>query len=358
MNYNEAIKTTETHLFPSILRLYGLNDYKIELIPPHNTGANLVYTCEKEGVDSKVIRIAFSGNRNREDFLGETEFIRYLYENGGNVSNVIDSLDGNMIEEVIHDNHTFFICVFEKAKGKRFPDNGYKYREGVPITEYFYNCGKVLGKLHQLAKEYSPVHRRYDYLDKYTPEYIERLIPNSLSSIKEKLFELLKIAEKTEKNKESYGMIHSDYNDGNYNIDYETGNITVYDFDESCFGWYMLDLAQLWTNGFGWAVSEPDVNKRKKIMDEYFHMVLAGYRSETEISNFMLEKLPLFLKIFSTETVVWEFENMKNNGEELEIDEELLYRLKCLEDDIPYWGFFDKIYSCENPFEHTSSETK
>ncbi|MDF2939247.1 MAG: aminoglycoside phosphotransferase, partial [Paenibacillaceae bacterium] len=31
---------------------------------------------------------------------------------------------------------------------------------------------------------------------------------------------------------------------------------------------------------------------------------------------------------------------------------ELSYRIKCLEDDIPYLGFFHDIYSCEAPFEY------
>ncbi|MGE8057951.1 phosphotransferase enzyme family protein, partial [Bacillus mycoides] len=43
---------------------------------------------------------------------------------------------------------------------------------------------------------------------------------------------------------------------------------------------------------------------------------------------------------------------MRNNGEEPECDEELSYRIKCLEDDIPYMGFFHKIYSFKEPFEY------
>ncbi|MNC65499.1 hypothetical protein D3C75_1157960 [compost metagenome] len=43
---------------------------------------------------------------------------------------------------------------------------------------------------------------------------------------------------------------------------------------------------------------------------------------------------------------------MRNNGVEPECDEELSYRIKCMEDDIPYMGFFHDIYSCEAPFEY------
>lgn len=231
-------------------------------------------------------------------------------------------------------------------------ENNYRYREGAPITEYYYNCGKVLGKLHQLSKEYGPVHCRYSFFDKYNTEYIDNLIPDSFHLLKEKLAELIKTLEELNKDWESFGMTHFDYNDGNYSIDFETGQITVYDFDNSCYCWYMFDLAGLWTHGVGWTQFEPDAGKRKKFMEEYFETVLAGYRSETGIENSMLDKLPLFIQVCLMEGIVDAFEVMRNNDEEPECDEDLSYRIKCMEDDIPYMGFFHEIYSCEKPFEY------
>ncbi|MGE7624052.1 phosphotransferase [Viridibacillus sp. NPDC096237] len=146
-------------------------------------------------------------------------------------------------------------------------------------------------------------------------------------------------------------MVHFDYNDGNYSIDFDTGQITVYDFDNSCYCWYMFDLAGLWTHGVGWIQFEPDAGKRKKFMDNYFETVLEGYKSETRIENSILDKLPLFIQVTVMEGIVDAFEVMRNNGEEPECDEELSYLIKCLEDDIPYKGFFHEIYSCEEPFE-------
>jgi len=231
-------------------------------------------------------------------------------------------------------------------------ENNYRYREGVPITEYFYDCGKVLGKMHQLSKGYVPIHHRYSFFDKYNADYIDKLIPLSLSLLKEKIFELLKTLEELNRNREAFGMVHFDYSDGNYMIDFDTGQITVFDFDNSCFCWYMYDLANVWTHGVGWIQFEPDAGKRKKFMDDYFETVLAGYKSETKIENIMLEKLPLFIKVTIMENIIDAFEVMRNNGEEPECDEELSYLAKCLEDDIPYKGFFHEIYSCEESFEY------
>ena len=85
-------------------------------------------------------------------------------------------------------------------------------------------------------------------------------------------------------------------------------------------------------------------------MDEYFETVLAGYRSETRIENSMVDTLPFFIKVTLMERIVDKFEWMRNNGEEIKCDEALSYCIKCLEDDIPYMGFFHEMYSTEEPF--------
>ncbi|WP_082651285.1 phosphotransferase enzyme family protein [Paenibacillus etheri] len=352
INYNEVVSIGDTYLLTVVSELFGLEGWVIRQIPPHEGGRNVVYTCEKEGANAKILRIAFLPDRSREDFLGEVEYIRYLFEHGGTVADVVSSKKGNLLEEITHNNRTFFVCLFEKAKGKMLVENHYRYRDGAPITEYYYNCGKVLGKLHQISKGYTPTHRRYSFFDKFNAEYIDKLIPDSLSLTKEKMVQILNTLKGLDMNQETFGMIHFDYNDGNYSIDFNTGQITVYDFDNSCFGWYMYDLASLWTHGVGWTQSEPDAGKRRKFMDDYFETVLAGYRFETKLEDSMLDRLPLFIQVCIMESIVDAFEVMQNTGKELECDEELSYLIKCLEDDIPYKGFFHDIYSCEEPFEY------
>jgi Ser/Thr protein kinase RdoA (MazF antagonist) len=173
MTYNEVVKIEDEYLLPLVLELYGLEGYEFIRITPHMGGRNVVYTCENEGADAKILRISFLPDRSREDFLGEVAYIRYLFENGGSVSDIINSKKGNLLGEITHRNHTFFICLFKKAKGKMLVENNYRYREGIPITEYYYNCVKVLGKMHQLSKEYTPIYRRHSFLEKYNAAYIE-----------------------------------------------------------------------------------------------------------------------------------------------------------------------------------------
>jgi Ser/Thr protein kinase RdoA (MazF antagonist) len=350
--HNEVVAIGNEHLLPLVAELYGLEGYAVKPVEAHDGGRNVVYSCELEGAEAKIIRIAYLNDRSREDFLGELAYVSYLFEHGGSVSNVVSSLKGNLLEEITLGSRTFYVSVFTRAKGQGLADSHYQYREGAPITEYYYNCGKVLGKLHQLSKTYQPSHRRYSFSDKYNAESIERLIPASLPLLKEKLLALLDTLEGLDKSAESYGMVHFDYNDGNYAIDYNDGQITVYDFDNACYCWYMFDLASLWINGVGWIQFESDAGRRRKFMEEYFATALAGYRSETEIADTMLDKLPLFIQVAQMEAIMDAFEVMRSIGEAPDCDEELSYRMKCVEDDIPYLGLFHDIYSCEAPFEY------
>ncbi|WP_413408822.1 phosphotransferase enzyme family protein [Paenibacillus amylolyticus] len=352
INFNEAVNISNTHLLTLVSELFHLEGYNIQLIPPHEGGRNVVYICEQEGRESLILRVSFLPDRKREDYIAELEYVRYLFEHGASVSNVVSSKKGHLLEEITYDEHTFFVCMFVKAKGKLLVENHYQYREGVPLSEYYYNSGKVLGRMHQLSKGYTPIHRRHHLIDNYSGEYIDNLVPESFPLLKEKMVELLNTLEGLDTNQETFGMIHFDYNDGNYSIDFDTGQITVYDFDNSCFGWYMYDLADLWTHGVGWIQFEPNADKRKQFMDDYFQTALAGYTSETKIEDSMLEKLPLFIQVTLLENILGQFEEMQRAGEELEANEELLYLIKCLEEDIPYKGFFHEMYSTEAPFEY------
>ncbi|WP_339301591.1 phosphotransferase [Paenibacillus sp. FSL R5-0623] len=352
INFNEAVNISNTHVLTLVPQLFHLEGYNIQLIPPHEGGRNVVYTCEQEGRESLILRVSFLPDRKREDYIAELEYVRYLFEHGASVSNVVSSKKGYLLEEITYDEHTFFICMFVKATGKLLVENHYQYREGVPLSEYYYNSGKVLGRMHQLSKGYTPVHRRHHLIDNYSGEYIDNLVPESFPLLKEKMVELLNTLQGLDTNQEIFGMIHFDYNDGNYSIDFDTGQITVYDFDNSCFGWYMYDLADLWTHGVGWIQFEPDADKRKQFMDDYFQTALAGYTSETKIEDSMLEKLPLFIQVTLLENILGQFEEMQRAGEEPEANEELLYLIKCLEEDIPYKGFFHEMYSTEAPFEY------
>ncbi|MBO7582697.1 MAG: phosphotransferase [Treponema sp.] len=302
------------------INLFSLNGYDFHEVEGHEGGRNQIFICSKNDEKKFVLRISSTGDRSEKDYLAETEFVHYLAENGAPGADVIPSVNGKLVETVDDEGASVFVSLFEYARGMLLCDNGYRYREGAPLEEYFYNTGKALGRIHELSKHFEPTaeHRRPDYFDKYNIEYINRLIPDNYSDLKNAIDVSLEKFQKLPTDSQNYGLIHFDYSDGNYHIDMTNGNITVFDFDNCMYCWYMFDLANLYLHGEGWFRYESDPEKREAGMQNYFDTILKGYKSETSISDDLLNQLPLFIDMVLIENIVDEFESAAREGEEVD----------------------------------------
>ena len=326
-----------TSILEKAKALYDLDGFEFEQVGGHDGGRNLVYVCRLNDEKKYVLRISTLGDRSAEEYEAETEFVHYLAENGAPVAAVIPSKDGKLAERV-EDDGECFVSLFAYARGILLYENGYRYREGVPITELFYNMGKTIGAIHRLSKCFHPTHRRQQYFDKYNMAEIDKVIPEEFAELKASIADRLEKFRGLPMDPESYGLVHFDFSDGNYHVDLSDGAITTFDFDNCIYCWYMFDLAHLWTHGVGWCTWIEDGEERLKYMKEkYFAVVLEGYRSETDLPESLLEKLTLFIDMVLIEGIVDEFECAAREGEEPD-PEDMEDYVKCLVEDIPYAG--------------------
>jgi len=317
---------------------YNLDSYEFKRVSGHDGGRNIVFVCSQNGKNRFVQRVSPLGDREEKDYLAEVEFVHYLAQNGAPVADVIPSVNDKFVESIDCDGTTYYISLFACAKGMLISDNGYRYREGAPLSEYFYNTGKTLGRIHKLSKDFSPAYRRVSYFDKYNMGYINSLIPDTYAALKEAVAQRLEAFGALPVHKDCFGLVHFDFSDGNYHIDMDTGEITVFDFDNCLYCWYMFDLANLWTHGVGWFQFEAEAAKRMEGMEQYFATVLEGYRSETEVSDELLGQLQLFIDMVLIENIVDEFECCAREGEEVDY-EDIENAAECLIKKIPYAGF-------------------
>ena len=333
------------------IKLFSLWNFDCREVEGHEGGRNRIFICSKGGEKKFVLRISATGDRRENDYLAEAEFVRYLAENGASVADVIPSANGKLVEVIDGDCADsgatgvgsvapVFLSLFEYAKGMLLAENAYRYREGAPLSEYFFNTGKALGKIHALSKKFEPVtaHHRPDYFDKYNIEYINQLIPNKYSELKSAIAKRLEAFRALPTDTQSYGLVHFDFSDGNYHIDMDTGAITVFDFDNCLYCWYMFDLANLWLHNEGWCRHEANPGKRFKLMQQCFDLQLQGYKTETEVPDELQEKLPLFIDMVLIENIVDEFECAAREGQELDY-EDIEDAAECLINGIPYAGF-------------------
>jgi len=74
-----------------------------------------------------------------------------------------------------------------------------------------------------------------------------------------------------------------------------TTGVTIFDFDDCAYGWYMMDIAMLL---FDLLTLTPATEQEKgDVAVSFVASFLSGYRSQKEISAFWLEQLPHFLKL-------------------------------------------------------------
>ncbi len=305
-----------TGILEQAKRLYALEDCTFAPVPGHEGGRNQIVIVSRNGEKQSVLRISALGDRSGDEYLSETEFVHFLAEKSAPVADVIPSVQGRLVERVEADGKTVYLSLFVYARGILLADNGYRYRKGAPLSEYFYNSGKTLGAIHRLSKAYTPVHRRPDYFDKYNMAYLDRLIPDEYVELKKAVAKRLDAFRALPRDKSCYGLVHFDFSDGNWHIDMDTGAITVFDFDNCMNCWYMFDLANLWIHNEGWTRQEADPGKRFALMRQCFDLQLQGYQTETDLPEEMLEKLPLFIDMVLIENIVDELECWAREGED------------------------------------------
>ena len=327
-----------TGILEQAKNLYSLNGCAFTPVSGHEGGRNRIAIVSRNGEKRYALRISALGDRSESDYLAETEFVRFLAENGAPVADVIPSVRGRLAERVEADGKAVYVSLFAYAKGMLMADNGYRYREGAPLSEYFFNTGKALGAIHRLSKVYAPVHPRPDYFDRYDMTYLDRLIPEAYGQLKTAVARRLDAFRALSMDKGCYGLVHFDYSDGNWHIDMDTGAVTVFDFDNCMNCWYMFDLANLWIHNEGWTRRETDPGRRFARMRQCFDLQLQGYRTETDLPEEMLEKLPLFIDMVLIENIVDELECCAREGEAPDW-EDIEGAAECLIDELPYAGF-------------------
>jgi Ser/Thr protein kinase RdoA (MazF antagonist) len=91
---------------------------------------------------------------------------------------------------------------------------------------------------------------------------------------------------------EVFGMIHADLHHGNLLID--AGALTVIDFDDAAFGWYLYDLA----------VALTQYQKRDDLA-ELQGALLAGYRARRPFSAAAEALLPMFVLVRRLAVIGW-----------------------------------------------------
>jgi Ser/Thr protein kinase RdoA (MazF antagonist) len=268
------------------MRRYGIAERHIHLLDGFES---FMYEFDwiRGGLpESGILRIGHSLRRTPALIQAEVDWINYLAEGGAGVARAWLSAHGNLVEAVEDgQGGQFLVTAFAKARGKH-PGR----LEWTPA--FFERYGQLIGRMHALSRRYSPPHPdclRPRWNDEVNIE-VEKYLPEGDERIAAQFRTLMAYLEALPITPEGYGLIHQDAHGGNLFVD-EAGQITLFDFDDCCYGHYIYDLAMV---VFYAIVNRSDMPAATL---EFMPPFLRGYSFENRLDPAWLKEIPHFLKL-------------------------------------------------------------
>lgn len=301
------------------------------LAPMEGGHVTHVYSFTKDGKDY-VLRVTPPNDEiDLPAMRAILPWMHFLAEGGAAVAAPVLSQNGNLIELIEQDGKTYIAVAFERAPGVR----GEELTFGQWNDALFERLGQTAGKMHALAKAYTPANadlKRPDWDvagNCYNP--LEAFPPEE-AVVAEKQARLFEIVQTLPRDRDNYGMIHADLHGGNFFVDAATGAITVFDFDDCAYGWFAMDIAM---SVFDMLVLYPGAD-REVFTLRFLRSYLKGYLAENALDAFWLGQLPYFLKLLEIGVYAQVYAYHDLDDTESWVGRFMANRKYRIEHDVPY----------------------
>jgi Ser/Thr protein kinase RdoA (MazF antagonist) len=251
-----------------------------------------VYAFDKDGVECVLRVIPPNDEIDVRAASAILEWMGHLADHGGPVTRPIRSEAGAFLEIIEEGGNTSIATVCEKAPGVL----GEELPAAAWTDALVEELGRVTGRMHAIARTYIPSDeslRRpaWDAIGNcFNPA---GLLDDSQAAVRARLAEVMDRVNAFPRTEEDYGLIHADLHGGNFFADVDSGTITVFDFDDCCYGWFVMDVAMAL---FDTLVVHPRADEAAAAR-EYMRSYLSGYSRERRLSRSWIERIPDFLKL-------------------------------------------------------------
>jgi Ser/Thr protein kinase RdoA (MazF antagonist) len=272
----------EDRLIPKTAECYGLAPG--ELV---NLGGfeNFVFEVSNHRL---IIRITHTIRRSKNYILGELEFIRYLAENKVPVAFPVRSKNGEWVERIHYGDGDFLITAFQQAPGS-------EPGEGDLTDTFFEKWGRLTGQIHALTKGFRPSHPTFKRQEWYEEDVLnfDKYIPAGQKLVHEMKQKLYSKLWDMPKNTDTYGLLHNDIHYGN--IILNDGRLTLFDFDDCTYHWFVNDLAIAVHSilpGYDQEIHYGQIASR------FLSKFMKGYRQQNDLGADWMGYIPDFLRLY------------------------------------------------------------
>ena len=290
---DDAHLQTIVHLARLALPHWGLDGADLDVIKHRE---NTVFKVTAADGRCFVLRVHRRGNNSDAAVQSELVWMGALRDAGIAAPAVVQASNGNLFVHVGEASDSRQCDLLEWLPGNLFNDLG-RVEKGmrVEFCDRFNRLGALAARVHNQSAKWqkpagferrswdeggllgeSPVMGRFWEHTAITPSQNREIMKARLV--------LGGFLKKFGKTPENYGLIHADFLPENILV--HDGELSLIDFDDCGFGWYLFEMA---TSLF------PQINQ--PFFDDLVAAYTEGYRSERKMSDADLEAFPAFLMI-------------------------------------------------------------
>ncbi|MDT3426002.1 Ser/Thr protein kinase RdoA (MazF antagonist) [Paenibacillus forsythiae] len=259
-----------------------------------------------------ILRLSQRPSAYLEKIKAELEWISYLADNGVHVSLPIKSYDGQLTVICNESDQSIIAASFEMAAG-RFFEKDQPHMWGTAI---FHKWGETMGQMHRLSIVYDAIGvKRDDWaIWRIDNPWLQQ---GDYQVILEKLRSLEQSIASLPRGSNAYGLIHNDFHPYNFYID--NGDITVFDFDDSLYGWFALDIAIAAAHACWWGSPAHDRKSKNEFSKRFLNDFLTGYFKQNNLDKYGLQQIPMFMDYRNVCSFFWWLHNW--DGDESRLSE-------------------------------------
>lgn len=281
---NPASASRTAHLTGWAAALYPFDGGGLRLIRSSKVSPNDIYAFERAG-RGYILRIATHERDYLERTLAEMEFLHYLHGRGVRVSLPLPMKDGRLAASVRAGNCFHVACAFERAGGA--PCDRDDPLCWNPVM--FGNWGGAMGQMHAFTKDFAPVHLRGAFDGRDVESEAMARAPRVQKTARQLAARLMAL----ERCRDNYGLIHCDFHQGNFFV--EEGQVNVFDFDDSQYGPFALDLGIALYHGLRWGLPR-ESTLRKEAAEAFVRAFLRGYGRFNALPREDLARVPEYMR--------------------------------------------------------------
>ncbi len=236
--------------------------------------------------ESYALKMMDGSDRDLDQIEAQLDYEAFLIKHGIRIPCVYQTKDRQriVVRDIGHDRVFFILMAW--IEGKPLSRQAAESNAALIVQ-----WGDLMGRMHALANSFPWTDKRFHYQDDPTLSHAESILSTHHPEMLKDYQMTLRTIQTCPKNANTYGMMHADMHQGNLLLCGK--DLVVLDFDDCCYGYFMMDLAAAFD---GYMADIPMGDEWIKDAMFFLKTIGEGYGRHIDDVIFFKVWFPVFLK--------------------------------------------------------------